>query len=512
MIPSYLSFMMLLGTSPAMEAGHEAAAPEVAIEVRVLQAPVDYHRKLVIDVSGKEPNGPTYLNDSQLKLVMAAMAADKRVNVMQAPRITTLTGQKGNIEVGKLVQVGSDDLHQKVFMGLRFDVTPTLKSEDKSVDVRANLQLSEPLEFADGDEVDLPATRTLTISSSTNIPAGKTLLLAGGISESTERLEYTPPVLDVVPFIGPMFTKVANVRKQRQLLVLITPKVVNEVCSNTRPCVDATPATACPLAAVMPPMGRPGAVAGRCILECGERASPPECDWANTIYVKSTASVVSPQSRMMSMLDVLELSRHVSDEVIINQIRTTGATFTLGTHDLIQLSKERVSDSVIIAMQNTRPKVTTAMPACCPFGIELTAARTIAMEPRFATQFARLLIDTATDVVDGVVELVGTPGVDRAVFEVIPAPLTVDCDELRPAFRSERFWFEKQLAPTPLERIQGLDRPVSKSCDSDPNALMRQLLHLSEDWRQIRDEKSRFWFTNQPSTQEYDRLPGAIGP
>ncbi len=48
--------------------------------------------------------------------------------------------------------------------------------------------------------------------------------------------------------------------------------------------------------------------------------------------------------------------------------------------------------------------------------------------------------------------------------------------------------------------------------DSDPNTRMKQLLNQSEDLRQIRDEKSRFWFTNQPSTLTYDRLSGAIGP
>ncbi len=48
--------------------------------------------------------------------------------------------------------------------------------------------------------------------------------------------------------------------------------------------------------------------------------------------------------------------------------------------------------------------------------------------------------------------------------------------------------------------------------DSDPNTRTRQLLNQSEDLRQIREEKARFWFTNAPSNLTYDRLSGSVGP
>lgn len=48
--------------------------------------------------------------------------------------------------------------------------------------------------------------------------------------------------------------------------------------------------------------------------------------------------------------------------------------------------------------------------------------------------------------------------------------------------------------------------------DSDPNERMKQLLNESEDLRQIRAEKQRFWLNNQASCLSYDRLNGHIGP
>lgn len=48
--------------------------------------------------------------------------------------------------------------------------------------------------------------------------------------------------------------------------------------------------------------------------------------------------------------------------------------------------------------------------------------------------------------------------------------------------------------------------------DSDPNYRMTQLLNESEDLRQMREERHRFWMNNQASTLSYDRLSGHIGP
>jgi hypothetical protein len=45
---------------------------------------------------------------------------------------------------------------------------------------------------------------------------------------------------------------------------------------------------------------------------------------------------------------------------------------------------------------------------------------------------------------------------------------------------------------------------------SDPTRRMEVMLNQSEDLRQIENEWSRFWFTDQPSHMSYDRLHGGI--
>ena len=70
------------------------------------------------------------------------------------------------------------------------------------------------------------------------------------------------------------------------------------------------------------------------------------------------AKLYSPESMNLADIAALTVSG-VSDEIILNQIRTVGATFTLGTEQIIWLKTQKVSDAVIVAMQNTR-----TVPAC----------------------------------------------------------------------------------------------------------------------------------------------------
>ena len=68
------------------------------------------------------------------------------------------------------------------------------------------------------------------------------------------------------------------------------------------------------------------------------------------------AADTAGKSSAMNLADVVALSiSNVSDQIILNQLRTTGATFSLGAEEIIGLKKNGVSDQVVIAMQNTRP-------------------------------------------------------------------------------------------------------------------------------------------------------------
>jgi hypothetical protein len=69
---------------------------------------------------------------------------------------------------------------------------------------------------------------------------------------------------------------------------------------------------------------------------------------------KLAAATAPPAGGPLRIEDVAQLARdHIGDEVIINQIRTSGTVYNLTVEDINYLKQNGVSDAVISEMQNT---------------------------------------------------------------------------------------------------------------------------------------------------------------
>jgi hypothetical protein len=79
-------------------------------------------------------------------------------------------------------------------------------------------------------------------------------------------------------------------------------------------------------------------------------------------YAISQAQLQEAQSRPtqapLGLTDIQQLAASgTSDQIIINQIRTTGSTYQLSATDIQWLKTNGVSDTVILEMQNAKPRV-----------------------------------------------------------------------------------------------------------------------------------------------------------
>ena len=74
---------------------------------------------------------------------------------------------------------------------------------------------------------------------------------------------------------------------------------------------------------------------------------------------KSEQKVQAAQAQsQMGLTDVVQMTQsHISDDIIINQIRTRGTVFQLSAQDTIWLKQNGVSDRVIAEMQATAARV-----------------------------------------------------------------------------------------------------------------------------------------------------------
>jgi uncharacterized protein YcfJ len=74
--------------------------------------------------------------------------------------------------------------------------------------------------------------------------------------------------------------------------------------------------------------------------------------------VQQAEAQAHAEATQMGIADVIQWTKDGrSDDVIINQIRTTGSTYQLSSEDVRLLSANGVSDRVIMEMQNRRPEM-----------------------------------------------------------------------------------------------------------------------------------------------------------
>lgn len=108
---------------------------------------------------------------------------------------------------------------------------------------------------------------------------------------------------------------------------------------------------------------RTGAVAGGLLGAglggaVGASEDAKEREEAQILQAEANANQAAAASRMQ-LGDVIQMSNGqppVGDEVIINQIRSTGSSFQLSTGDITYLKQNNVSDRVINEMISARPR------------------------------------------------------------------------------------------------------------------------------------------------------------
>jgi Glycine zipper len=74
--------------------------------------------------------------------------------------------------------------------------------------------------------------------------------------------------------------------------------------------------------------------------------------------VQQAEAQAHAEATQMGIADVIQWAKEGrSDDLIINQIRTTGSTYQLSSEDVRLLSSNGVSERVVIEMQNRRPEL-----------------------------------------------------------------------------------------------------------------------------------------------------------
>ena len=222
--------------------------------------------------------GLAFLNDIQVYMFMEAAQGDRRVNVMQAPKLTLFNGQTATINISDLqffvtsVQVFSVN-GQVVFIPritplpgpagtlqsgnrLQFNGNVTIAlqavvSADRRF-VRINLPITLAAQsgatvplfpittfitpvFEGGSQgvpipftqfIQQPAFTAMQISTTVVCPDGGTVLLGGLKQLSEGRNEFGPPFLSKIPYLNRLFKNVGIGRDTSHIMIMVTPRII----------------------------------------------------------------------------------------------------------------------------------------------------------------------------------------------------------------------------------------------------------------------------------------------
>ncbi|HET6572496.1 MAG TPA: hypothetical protein VFG68_02760 [Fimbriiglobus sp.] len=269
-----------VGWNPAMG----GFTPDLDVPIRATSYPLTlppfggYQGALSPTLNGGLGVGLAFLNDIQVYMFMEAAQGDRRVNVMQAPKVTLFNGQTSTVFVSDVafftigltaVQAGNG---QMVFIPqntpLPIGISPPLPgtgggSPGVSVTVQAivsadrrfvRMNLAPSLTSITSATVPLfpvtafitpvfeggsqgvpipftqffqqPSVSEISVQTTVAVPDGGTVVLGGLKTLAEGRNEFGPPVLSQIPYLNRLFKNVGVGRETKHIMIMVTPRII----------------------------------------------------------------------------------------------------------------------------------------------------------------------------------------------------------------------------------------------------------------------------------------------
>ncbi|HVK15918.1 MAG TPA: hypothetical protein VM533_03155, partial [Fimbriiglobus sp.] len=269
-----------VGWNPAMG----GFTPDLDVPIRATSYPLTlppfggYQGALSPTMNGGLGVGLAFLNDIQVYMFMEAAQGDRRVNVMQAPKVTLFNGQTSTVFVSDVAffTIGLQAFNaggQMVFIPqntpvpigsspappgattsgtpgvsvtvqaivsadrrfVRMNLAPTLTSiTSATVPLFPVTAFITPVFEGGSQGVPIPFTQffqqpsisEISVQTTVAVPDGGTVVLGGLKTLAEGRNEFGPPVLSQIPYINRLFKNVGIGRETRHIMIMVTPRII----------------------------------------------------------------------------------------------------------------------------------------------------------------------------------------------------------------------------------------------------------------------------------------------
>lgn len=188
------------------------------------------------------PTGASFFyrfTNEELDVALRALDSEDEIRVLSAPSLTVLNNQEANINIGQQIPVvttyfnpvntgntGSFNTSSVQFRdtGIILTVVPRV-NPGGLVYMELSQEVSSPGAETVGTSGNVPINKR-TIETQIAVQSGDTVLLGGLISEDNSQARSGVPGLSRIPIIGNLFGTTNRRNSRRELVVLITPRVI----------------------------------------------------------------------------------------------------------------------------------------------------------------------------------------------------------------------------------------------------------------------------------------------
>ena len=175
------------------------------------------------------------LSDFMLDLELSALQADGYGEVISTPKV--LTADKQNAKVASGTQIpyqsseggGVNPVSTTEFIDatLSLDVTPSITPDGK---VQMQLNITSDSPGAPTPTGQLTINKN-AVNTNVLVDNGETVVLGGIFEQQTANSQTKVPFLGDIPYIGRLFRKDIKSDNKRELLIFVTPRIVNDSVS-----------------------------------------------------------------------------------------------------------------------------------------------------------------------------------------------------------------------------------------------------------------------------------------
>ncbi|ENW07041.1 hypothetical protein F933_01501 [Acinetobacter beijerinckii CIP 110307] len=172
------------------------------------------------------------LSDFMLDLELSAVQADGYGEVISTPKVMTADKQSAKIESGTQIPYasssggGANAVPKTEFINatLSLDVTPSITPEGK-VMMKLNITKDAPGQPTPTGQLTINKN---SIDTNVLVDNGETVVLGGIFEQENLNSQTKVPFLGDIPYLGKLFRRDTKKDSKRELLIFVTPRIVND--------------------------------------------------------------------------------------------------------------------------------------------------------------------------------------------------------------------------------------------------------------------------------------------